>query len=141
MDLAIVGTIITCVTIICGTMVSIMKPRVHTQLSGCKNSFELLNTKLTNEVHLLTLKLDSAVNDAWREVNISKTDRDSIRRTIVDDSRTVIQLETEMKNVHSEIREIKNAITVLGDKIDILILGNSDRVVMLKESARLNKNK
>jgi hypothetical protein len=141
MDLAIVGTIITCVTIICGTMVSIMKPRVHTQLPGCKNSFELLNTKLTNEVHLLTLKLDSAVNDAWREVNISKTDRDSIRRTIVDDSRTVIQLETEMKNVHSEIREIKNAITVLGDKIDILILGNSDRVVMLKESARLNKNK
>jgi FtsZ-binding cell division protein ZapB len=75
----------------------------------CSNTFRGLDTKI-----------DNAVKDAWEEVDMSREDRTQIRAEIRNMEKNEVELKTEVKGIHQEIKEIKESIGSMMGKLDDL---------------------
>jgi len=79
----------------------------------------------------LDKRIDDEVGAAWREVDLGKNDRKGIREEIRAMERNEVELKTEMIGIHREIKEIKESIGSMSNKLDSLNQAiakrNSDR--------------
>lgn len=97
---------------------------VGTAFAICITLIKVLPCKMkficTQEFININKRVDAAVEAAWKEVDVSRNDRTSLREEIRDMEKNEVELKTEVAGIHREIKEIKESISAMMSKLDEL---------------------